>query len=147
MDLTKSPENIILIFSHSLDLEVLSEVCINFLSLRNSVEHLGLGERARGVNVEIVFDLLLGVSTGHTVLEEPEFGDEIMIVQISVWIHTESFLWLVPLTGEPQEKLVLKLGSAVVSSSEGSCVNWVLHPALSEKWVVIGQLFLERSHS
>jgi len=46
MDLTQGPEDVIFIFSHSLDLEVLGEVRVDGLSLGKTIEHLCLGKWA-----------------------------------------------------------------------------------------------------
>ena len=97
MNFTNGPEDVIFIFSHSLDFEILGVVSINWLSFCESVKHLGFGERTRGVDVEVLFDFTLGISVSHTILKNSELGDEIVVVQISIGVDSISFMVRVPL--------------------------------------------------
>jgi hypothetical protein len=80
MDFTKGPEDIVLILSHSLDFEVLGEVGVDWLAFSKTVKHLGLGQWARCVNVEVSFNIIFGIGLGNSILEETELGDEIVVV-------------------------------------------------------------------
>jgi len=103
MDLTKRPEDVVFIFSHSLDLEVLGEVRIDGLSFSKTIKHLSLGKWTRGVNVKVFFNITLGIGGGNSILKETEFRDEIVIVQISIWGQTNSSLWSIILIGKSEE--------------------------------------------
>ena len=103
MDLTQGPEDVVFIFSHSLDLEVLGEVRVDGLSFGKTIEHLSLGKWARGVNVKVFFNITLGIGGGNSILKETEFRDEIVVVQVSIWGHTNSSLWSIKLIGKSEE--------------------------------------------
>ena len=103
VDLTQGPEDVIFIFSHSLDLEVLGEVRVDGLSFGKTIKHLSLSKWARGVNVKVFFNITLGIGGGNSILKETEFRDEIVIVQVSIWVHTNSFLWSIKLIGKSEE--------------------------------------------
>lgn len=92
VDFTKVPEDVIFIFSLSLDFEMLSEIWINWFTFCDSVEHLSLGKWSRGIEVKISLNILLSISLGNTILKESELGDKIVIVQISVWVDSKSSL-------------------------------------------------------
>jgi hypothetical protein len=117
------------------------------LSFSKTIEHLSLGKWTRGVNVEVFFNIILGIGGGNSILKETEFRDEIVIVQVSIWGQSDSTLWSIMLVGESNEKFVLQLSSNIVSSSESSGLNWDLHPSLSEEWIVTSKLMLEWANS
>ena len=62
VNLTKCPEEVILVLAGSLNLELLLESWVNWSSVGNSIQKLSLGHWTRLVDIQIILNTLLGVS-------------------------------------------------------------------------------------
>lgn len=62
VNLTKCPEEVILVLAGSLNLELLLESWVNWSSVGNSIQKLSLGHWTRLVDIQVILNTLLGVS-------------------------------------------------------------------------------------
>ena len=70
MNFAKHPEQVILVLTSPLDLELSGELRVDSLAAVHLLEHASLGEGAGLVHVEVVVNLLTGVSHGGGVVVE-----------------------------------------------------------------------------
>lgn len=144
MDLTESPENIIFIFSLSLELPLLLEFGINLSSVSESIKHLGLGKWTRSVNIEVVLDLLLRVSMSNTVFEQAEFADQVVIGQVAILSDTlGSRALIIKFVGQFWEESSMELRGDPETGSESCSLDWCSHPGFSEQRISVSSLLLE----
>ena len=142
MDLTKLPENVVLILASSLDSELLGKIFVNSSAVPQSVKDFGFSEGARVVQIEVSLHLALriGSSLGFDVIEEPKLANQVLVMKIGVSSDTRVIPFVV-LEGELGEVPVRDLASYPVGSQEASDSKGVPHPSLPEQWVrVLGGL-------
>ena len=82
MDLTNLPEDIVFIFTHSLNFELSHELLVDSFTVCYSIEHFGFSQWTGVIEVEVALNILGCVSSGTTLFEEPKLANQIMVIQI-----------------------------------------------------------------
>jgi len=142
VNLTKGPEDIVLVLARSLDLELRSEVLIDWQAVSQSVEQLSLGQWSRLVQVHVIGNVRL-CSSYRAVFEESELGNEILVALVMVWTDAVlTILVSVVLHRQFGEIARLQLVGAVEGTSEDGSLYRESHPSFSKQRVGKSGLFL-----
>jgi hypothetical protein len=101
------------------------------MAIGNSLEEFVLGHGTVFVAVKVLLDLSLGILSSSSLIKEPEFTNEVLIVKInSVSLST---VGLPVILVEFRENSGLKLSSSMVGAHKSGKLDWESHPGLSEE--------------
>ena len=131
MDFTISPEQIVFIFTHSLNFKFRSKHWVNLLAISNSIKEICLCKRLIGVHIQIIIDFARCIALGFTIFKKSELANIIHVVKIIVLMNTTLTI-LVVFPRELWEYSSLHLSSNVEHTSKYSSLNWYSHPDFSE---------------
>ena len=131
MDFTITPEEIIFVFSSSLNSKLRSKSWINLLSVSNSVQEISFSKWLISIDIQIIVDFTRSITLSFTIFEKSKFANHIHIMKIVILMNT-SFAVFVIFPGHLWENSSLVLGSNIKHSSENGTLNWYFHPDFSE---------------
>jgi hypothetical protein len=101
VDLTKGPENIILILAPTFDLEFACVFLVHWKAISHSIQELGFRDGSRLKFIQVSFNIRLGIGGSSGSVKQSELADKILVALIHFGLNTVSSV-LMPVVSHRQ---------------------------------------------